>query len=284
MPSDANGVYSLPPGYLATEGETIQPSQHNPPLKDIEAALTARLSRSGAAPMTGPLRLVDGSASAPAITFNSNAGVGLYKDGESLAVTGLIKGLFPIGLGPLPWSRWSPPPGWVLCYGQTLSRSTYADLWAVAQAEIGAGSLFYNNGDGSTTFGIMDMRGRAFAGLDNMGGVAAGRLTTAFFGTAANILGQAGGSESHNLTATQIAAHVHPNTLSENPHSHGYTRASYNGGGVSGSGGASVTSDHPNTDAAYTGITLNNAANVGGQAHLNTQPTAVGSFILYAGA
>jgi hypothetical protein len=41
MPS-ANGVYSLPSGYLAVTGATIQASQHNPPLEDIAAAAAAK--------------------------------------------------------------------------------------------------------------------------------------------------------------------------------------------------------------------------------------------------
>lgn len=55
MPTDSNGNYSLPDGYLAVTGQTILPSQHNPPLEDIAAALTARVMRNGSAPMTGNL-------------------------------------------------------------------------------------------------------------------------------------------------------------------------------------------------------------------------------------
>lgn len=47
MPTDGSGVYSLPAGYEAVTGETIQPSQHNPPLEDIAAALSERIDRSG---------------------------------------------------------------------------------------------------------------------------------------------------------------------------------------------------------------------------------------------
>jgi hypothetical protein len=63
MPS-SSGVYTLPNRYLAVTGTTIQASQHNPPLEDIAAALTARLSRDGTAPMTGPITLVQGNAEA----------------------------------------------------------------------------------------------------------------------------------------------------------------------------------------------------------------------------
>lgn len=53
MPDDINGNYSLPNGYLAVTGEKVLPSNHNPPLEDIAAALTARFSRDGRAPMLG---------------------------------------------------------------------------------------------------------------------------------------------------------------------------------------------------------------------------------------
>lgn len=57
MPTDANGNYSLPPGYQAVTGQTIQPSQHNPPLEDIAEALTGRMARNGSTVMTGPLQM-----------------------------------------------------------------------------------------------------------------------------------------------------------------------------------------------------------------------------------
>jgi hypothetical protein len=57
MPTDSNGVYSLPPGYFVTAGQTIEPSQHNPPFEDVASALTARLPRNGSAPMTGNLNM-----------------------------------------------------------------------------------------------------------------------------------------------------------------------------------------------------------------------------------
>jgi microcystin-dependent protein len=53
----------------------------------------------------------------------------------------------------------SPPAGWLLCYGQQVSRTTYSTLFAVIGTQYGAG-------DGSTTFNVPDMRGRVAAGLD----------------------------------------------------------------------------------------------------------------------
>ncbi len=57
-PYDSNGVFSLTPGYTAVAGQTIQPSQHNPPLEDISASgLSLVLLRDGRAPMTGNLNM-----------------------------------------------------------------------------------------------------------------------------------------------------------------------------------------------------------------------------------
>lgn len=49
------------------------------------------------------------------------------------------------------------PEGWLLCQGQALSRTDYADLFAVIGTNYGAG-------DGSTTFNLPDMREAAPVG------------------------------------------------------------------------------------------------------------------------
>lgn len=55
MPRDGSGVYSLPVGYLGVAGQVIQPSQHNPPLEDIEDALTDSISRTGVTAITADI-------------------------------------------------------------------------------------------------------------------------------------------------------------------------------------------------------------------------------------
>lgn len=93
------------------------------------------------------------------------------------------------------------PTGWLLCDGSTVSRTTYADLFAVIGTTYGAG-------DGSTTFGLPDARGRVTAGLDDMnntvgtGGGDAGRLTTAGSGVDGDTLGTGDGHE-------EMQAHTH---------------------------------------------------------------------------
>lgn len=97
----------------------------------------------------------------------------------------------------IPFAGTVEPSGWLLCYGQAVSRTTYAVLFAAIGTTYGAG-------DGSTTFAVPDLRGRAPVGKDNMGGVAAGRLTTI-----SNNLGTGGGAETHTLTVAQMPGHSH---------------------------------------------------------------------------
>lgn len=53
MPFDGNGNHSLPPGTIVQEGQTVLPSQHNPPFLDVSSSLSQTLLRSGVAPWTG---------------------------------------------------------------------------------------------------------------------------------------------------------------------------------------------------------------------------------------
>lgn len=85
------------------------------------------------------------------------------------------------------------PPGWLLCYGQAVSRTgPTARLFAAV-------GTTYGTGDGSTTFNVPDCRGRVIAGRDNMGGTSADRLTTPING---DVLGVAGGAQQQSLNST----------------------------------------------------------------------------------
>src|SRR5262245_39358957 len=84
------------------------------------------------------------------------------------------KAFFPVG-AVMPFAGSAAPAGWLLCDGSNKSRATYADLFVAISTTYGAG-------DGSTTFGIPDLRGRAVFGKDDMGGAAASRLTNSATG------------------------------------------------------------------------------------------------------
>lgn len=120
-----------------------------------------------------------------------------------------------------PFAGASAPTGWLLCYGQAVSRTTYAALFTAI-------STVYGSGDGSTTFNLPDLRGRAVFGQDDMGGTSANRLTGITGSIDGDTLGAAGGSESNTLTTTQLPAHTHTGTTAVNSadHTHSGTTAS----------------------------------------------------------
>lgn len=303
MPRDSNGNYSLPAGYLAVPGTTIQASQHNPPLEDLAAAMTESLPRSGSSPMTAPLRLVNGTASAPALSFNSAVGSGLVKttNGFGVVINGVQVAEFTSGgltsgvrnIGELfVWTGTAVPPRCVLPYGQTLLRASYPDLWAFAQNEIASGNLFYNNGNGTTTFGIGDVRGRTIACPDGMGGTDAGRLVG---GNMSGRLspGGSGGEALHLLTAAEIPAigfsgsgPVSGSTVQNNILFSDQVAILT---GVGGSNPVKLFNQFVNQNVGTSGITgtasvSGASSNTGGAAHNVIQPTILCNYALYAGA
>lgn len=62
----------------------------------------------------------------------------------------------------------SAPEGYLICQGQAVSRTTYAELFAVL-------GTTYGIGDGLTTFNLPDYRGTFLRGLDAGKGLDAGR-------------------------------------------------------------------------------------------------------------
>ncbi len=142
----------------------------------------------------------------------------------------------------------STPAGWLMCAGQAVSRTRYADLFAAIGTTFGAG-------DGSTTFNLPDLRGRAFAGLDNMGGSSANVVTD----PSADSIGGAMGEETHTLTVDEMPTHRHSitnmNSQTTNP-----------------TGGFSAYDTTTGTKyTEYEG---------GGAAHNNMPPTFFGNWII----
>ena len=77
---------------------------------------------------------------------------------------------------PLPFGGTTAPAGYLLCFGQAISRTDYAGLFAAVGTVHGAGN-------GSTTFNVPDLRGRVAAGKDDMGGSSASRLSSVISST-----------------------------------------------------------------------------------------------------
>jgi microcystin-dependent protein len=87
------------------------------------------------------------------------------------------------------------PGGYLLCYGQAISRTNYVGLFTICGTTYGAG-------DGSTTFALPDLRGRVAAGADNMGGSAASRLTSTTMTPDGNTQGATGGAQTVTVSST----------------------------------------------------------------------------------
>lgn len=163
-----------------------------------------------------------------------------------------------------------PPDGFLFCFGQAVSRTEYSSLFSVIGTTYGAGN-------GTTTFNLPDYRGVVLAGKDNMGGVAAGRLTAPIIDGI--VLGATGGVEEHALTDGELPWHSHDATVNDPGHSHFYTGAMVPGAGYqSGSNmqqQTAVVTSHTTTD-----ITVDISATGGGFAHTNVQPTTITNKII----
>jgi microcystin-dependent protein len=190
-----------------------------------------------------------------------------------------IRFLPPLGTV-LDYAGPNAPSGWLFCYGQEVSRTTYAALFNII-------GTTYGVGNGTTTFNLPDLRGRVVAGQDDMGGVSANRLTGLSGGVDGDVLGGAGGLETHTLTTAQLAAHTHTGTTgASGTHTHNISSANnQNGSGGFGipnfSGGSGLNKA---TDAGgdHTHTFTSDAAG-SGNAHNNVQPTIVLNKIICTG-
>ena len=188
-----------------------------------------------------------------------------------------------------PYAGSSAPSGWLLCFGQAISRTAYAGLFTTI-------STTYGSGDGSTTFNLPDLRGRVIAGKDDMGGTSANRLTNQPGGLNGDVLGATGGAETVALTTAQLASHTHG--VTDPNHTHGITDPNHSHGLSDGNnvmssvGGVAFGSTGGNMGittiaSAATGISVNSAstgistnAAGSGDAHNNVQPTFILNYII----
>jgi microcystin-dependent protein len=88
-----------------------------------------------------------------------------------------------------------------------------------------------------STFNVPDLRGRVTVGYDSMGGTSADRLTGLSGGVNGDVMGAAGGAQTHTLTSADVPAHTHAidppstSTSSDGSHTHTNTFAVDSGGG-----------------------------------------------------
>lgn len=141
-------------------------------------------------------------------------------------------------------------PGYLLCNGAAVSRTTYADLFLLTGTAFGTG-------DGSTTFNLPDFRGRLFG------------VTGTGTGLTARAMGAKLGEENHVLTAQEMPVHTH------------FTYNNFSGTVGGGVYPAFSYNDYGNT---VSNLTRGRTSSTGGDAaHTEMQPTVFGGnvFIKY---
>ena len=149
------------------------------------------------------------------------------------------------------------PRGWALCDGQLLPIAQNSALFSILGTTYG--------GDGKTTFGLPDLRGRAPMHAGHGPGLSARQL------------GQKSGSETNTLTTNQIPSHKHGLNASNEPGS-----INTAAGNSLGSFGQSLppsgpyTSSSPNTPMNAGAI----GSTGGGQPVNNMQPFQVVNFVI----
>lgn len=151
--------------------------------------------------------------------------------------------LIPSGVV-MPYLSEITPTGWLQCHGAAVSRTTYANLFAVIGTRYGAG-------DGGTTFNLPDFRGRVLVGAGNGTGLTLRSLGDEF------------GEETHTLITQEIPSHVHD--IVGNP-----------------LGGTNQPAQVVIDDDIVTGspITKQTSSVGADQPHENCQPSAVAFFII----
>lgn len=167
-------------------------------MQDIAASLTNSLSRAGVGGMLGNLPM----------NGNRITGMAPGVADTDAATMAQVQGI-PVGAVIDYWGN-AAPTGFMFAAGQEVSRTTYAELFAVIGTTAGVGN-------GSTTFNLPDYRGLVSAGREDMATPATTRLNN-FMST---VLGAIFGSQSHTLTEAELAEHTHTgSTATDGAHAH----------------------------------------------------------------
>jgi microcystin-dependent protein len=177
------------------------------------------------------------------------------------------------------------PTGYLLCQGQSVSTTTFGNLFNV---------IGYTYGGSGSSFTLPNLQNR----------VPVGRGADVEFDT----LGETGGAKTHTLTEAEMPSHTHTQNAhnhgqdahnhSQNAHSHspggsGGTLFLVNGNGTNGQANVSVggggyglstpqgtTATNNATTATNIATTATNQNTGGGQAHNNLQPYIVLNYII----
>ena len=248
---DGNSV-----GTILTWGGMIAPNQY-------QFAYGQALSRTTypelyqAVTLLSSVTCIGGNATLTGIADTSNIPIGAAVEGNCIAVgsTVISKTLNTV----------------TLSIAATISTSTTVRFFP------------FGNGNGSTTFNVVDMRGRVAPGRNNMGGVVSANLSSTYYGSIPDAIGAIGGYQSQTLNQAQIPAHRHSVFLNDPGHTHtpaAGASAIITGGSTlppNNVGGGATFGANPIANA-FTGITVRDTALGAGTAN-QTALTGGGSAV-----
>lgn len=222
------------------------------------------------------LQVITAATGSGGVTVPQGARTLLYSDSVNVFYADDGLGV-PIG-AVMDFAGTTAPAGWLLCFGQSLLRAQYPNLFAII------GSI-YGAVDG-THFSLPDYRGRILAGKDDMGGVAAGRIGTVVTDNGTIIgttLASTGGSSTHTQATGEVGVHSHSITEPNGGqgHQHNFTAGFATGQSAFSSGIGQCANSNSVTAFAVTGITINNTPAASAMAWL--QPTMIANKIIFAG-
>lgn len=144
--------------------ETVMPATYNEINRVVIELVTNNNALQGLLDLKAPLAspALTGNPTAPTASADSNS--------TQIATTAWVRTVFQslisdvinpvkekVGVIKF-YAGTSAPTGYLFCQGQALSRTTYADLYAIVGTTFGTG-------DGSTTFNLPDLRGVFIRGL-----------------------------------------------------------------------------------------------------------------------
>ena len=285
----------------AAAGTGIVTGNHDTHDQDIASGINNCIAKDGSNTPTGnlPMGGFQHTGAAQATTSGQYAEYAQMNAAISAAISSALASVGLVSTGMvLPFLGGVAPSGFVLGAGGTIGNASssatvlasataqnlFTAIWNLSNATgfplyssgspVGYGASAASDWAANRAISLPDLRGRAWAGIDNLGGSAASRLFGALTGSVANptLIGSTGGEEGHTNTINETANHGHTDL----GHTHQYTAVNQQG-----SGQGSAAWFYTNTTTGTTGTGYANLQNTGGgAAHNNMQPTFLGGWII----
>jgi microcystin-dependent protein len=149
-----------------------------------------------------------------------------------------------------PWGKTTAPVGYVLCDGTAISRTTYADLFAIISTTYGAG-------DSSTTFNVPQLQGKLPQGYDgntyNLAGTGGANTVTVALTNNQSVSATSTVANNQAVTVTGDISNTSLTEAQLASHSHGLPPGRRSDGGGTLGSGVDSSSNVGNTNSSGSG-------------------------------